>query len=203
MEKISLVVQNEGDAYCKSNFYSVHDILVGEKRYTFTPGINKMIGEIDSGNWAISYLLSMYKYRSEDFILFEKPQVIFNNKIVSLNEINDISIYIDKSNPLFSANDSIKNMVIKGLRCSKIDYSENDIRDLFQIDNMRFERPLTSAGNEIFKAMVAIGFSYKKDIFCFPWLSNKRYEGFHQHLEILLKIMENLNKIIIFPIGKP
>jgi hypothetical protein len=72
---------------------------------------------------------------------------------------------------------------------------------LFCIDNERFERPLKGVGNEIFKAMAAIGFSYKKEIFCFPWLSNRRFESYHKNLTALLQILENLGKTVIIPIG--
>ena len=56
-------------------------------------------------------------------------------------------------------------------------------------------------GNEIFKAMAAIGFSYKKEIFCFPWLSNRRFESYHENLTTLLQILEKLGKTVIIPVG--
>ena len=72
---------------------------------------------------------------------------------------------------------------------------------MFQIDNDRFERSLASMGNEIFKAMSAIGFSYNKEIFCFPWLSSKRFNSYHRNLSVLLHILEKLGKIVIVPVG--
>lgn len=200
--KISNInVQNEGYVYCKSNFYSAHDSLSNYSCYTFSLGINKLIGEIDSGNWAISYLLSMYKYRPEDFVLFEQPKVTVNSKLISLNELSEFSCYMDKLDPLFSASNSVKKLIMQGLEHSKLNCSYDDIKNLFHIDSERFERPLTGVGNEIFKAMAAIGFSYEKEIFCFPWLSNKRFESYHENLTTLLQILENLKKIVIIPVG--
>ena len=194
-------IQNEGYVYCKSSFYSAQDSLSNCMNYTFSIGINKLIGEIDSGNWAISYLLSMYKHRPEDFILFEKTKATVNNEEISLTELSEISCYMDKLDPLFLYNDSINKLIMQGLEYSNLNCSYDDIRDLFHIDIERFQRPLSGVGNEVFKAMAAIGFSYKKEIFCFPWLSNKRFDSYHKHLTTLLQILEKLKKIVIIPVG--
>lgn len=196
-------IQNEGYVHCKSSFYSVHDILSADSSYTFSLGTNKLIGEIDSGNWAISYLLSMYKHQPKDFVLFEQPEVMVNNKLISINELSGYSCYMDISYPLFSVNKSVKDRILRGLAHSKSNYTYDEVVNLFHIDCDRCERPLAGVGNEIFKAMAAIGFSYKKEIFCFPWLSNKRFEGYHDNLATLLQILENLRKIAIVPIGIP
>ena len=200
--KISCIsLKNEGYVYCKSSFCSAQDCLSNDSCYTFSPGINRLIGEIDSGNWAISYLLSMYKHRPEDFVLFEQPQVAINNKWISLNELSKFSCYMDNLNPLFSTTNSVKDHIVQGLAHSKLNCSYNDIKNLFCIDSERFGRPLQCVGNEIFKAMAAIGFSYKKEIFCFPWLSNRRFKSYHENLTALLQILENLEKTVIIPIG--
>lgn len=194
-------IQNEGYVYCKSSFYSAQDGISKYVCYSFSTGINKLMGEIDSGNWAISYLLSMYRHRPEDFILFEQPGATINDEYISLDELSKFSCYMDELFPLFSQNLSVKKLVSKGLKYSKLNCSCEDIKDMFCIDSERFERPLTGVGNEIFKAMAAIGFSYKKEIFCFPWLSNKRFESYHENLTTLLRILENLKKVIIIPVG--
>lgn len=196
----NVTVINDGYIYCSSAFYSAHDIL-NNSEFSFTVGINKMSGEIDSGIWAISYLLSMYKYKPEDFVLFEQPRALINNEYVSLDELSKFSCYMDKSYPLFAKNISVKELVMQGLEYSKIKCTANDIKDLFSLSDQRFERPLTSAGNEIFRAMSAIAVAYDKQIFCFPWLSNKRFESYHDNLTTLLQILENLKKIVIVPAG--
>ena len=80
----SIHISNSGYVNCRSGFYYSQDILHRSSVYSFSSGINKLIGEIDSGNWAISYLLSMYKYRPKDFILFEQPNAFVNNELISL-----------------------------------------------------------------------------------------------------------------------
>lgn len=201
MKISNISIKNEGYVYCKSAFYSAQDGLSNCSCYYFSPGINKLIGEIDSGNWAISYLLSMYKYRPEDFVLFEQHKVTVNSQEISLNEFSKFSCYMDKLDPLFSSNRSVKKLIMQGLDHSKLNCSYNDIKNLFYIDSERFERPLNGVGNEIFKAMAAIGFSYKKEIFCFPWLSNRRFESYHENLTSLLQLLEKLEKTVIIPVG--
>ena len=195
-----IIITNDGYIHCKSNFYSSQDIL-NNTSFNFGVGINKLIGEIDSGIWAISYLLSMYKHRPEDFVLFEQPKVIVKSQVISLNEFSKFSCYMDKLDPLFSSNHSVKKLIMQGLDHSKLNCSYDDIKNLFYIDSERFERPLDGVGNEIFKAMAAIGFSYKKEIFCFPWLSNRRFESYHENLATLLQILEKLGKTVIIPVG--
>ncbi len=195
-----IYVINNGYIHCRSVFYASHDIL-NKSEFHFTTGINKLNGEIDSGNWAISYLLSMYKYRPKDFILFEQPQALLNNERISLEELSKFSCYMDIEYPLFSKNTSVRKLVTRGLKDSKLNYSCDDIKNLFQLDNERFERPLKNIGNDIFRAMAAIGFSYNKQIFCFPWLSKIRFEGYHKNLTWLLQTLEDLEKIVIVPLG--
>lgn len=194
-------IKNEGYVFCKSSFYSAQDSLSLDLCYTFSRGTNKLIGEIDSGNWAISYLLSMYKHRPEDFVLFEQPEAVVNNKSVSLNELSAFSCYMDPLDPLFDPAVSVKDSVIQGLAYSKQNDSYDAVKNLFYLDSERFERPLNAAGNEIFRSMAAIGFSYKKEIFCFPWLSDRRFESYHENLTALLRIFENLGKTVILPVG--
>ena len=194
-------IKNEGYVFCKSSFYSAQDSLSHDSCYPFSRGINKLIGEIDSGNWAISYLLSMYKHRPEDFVLFEQPEAVVNNKSVSLNELSAFSCYMDPLDPLFDPAVSVKDSVIQGLAYSKQNDSYDAVKNLFYLDSERFERPLSATGNEIFRSMAAIGFSYKKEIFCFPWLSDRRFESYHENLTALLQIFENLGKTVILPVG--
>ena len=194
-------IRNEGYVSCKSSFYSALDSLSHSLCFSFSPGINKLVGEIDSGNWAVSYLLSMYRHRPEDFVLFDPPKVVVNKKELSLNSFSRFSCYMDLSDPLFSFDGSLEGMIQKGLEENGLNYSPDDVRALFQIDADRFNRPLTAVGNEIFKAMAAIGYSYKKEFFCFPWLSNKRLKSYHENLTFALRMLENLGKTVILPVG--
>lgn len=199
IEKISIV--NEGYVHCHSCFYSSQDLLTAESKYSFSTGNNKLHGEIDSGVWAISYLLSMYNYRPKDFTLFKLPEIMVNNSVISLKDFSKFACYMDSLYPTFSSNVSISKLVLNGLKRNGLSYTPEDVRRLFHIDNERFERPLAGVGNEIFKSMAAIGFSYKKEVFCFPWLSRRRFDSYSRNLTDSLEVLESLNKTIILPIG--
>ncbi len=195
----SICVRNEGYVHCESIFYSVNDILSNHSSYTFSPGINKLIGDVDSGNWAVSYLLSMYKWRPKDFILFAQPNVTVDGKVVSLCELSALTCYMDRSDPLFSGSSSVEKLIMRGLKQSKLNCTWSDVQELFHLDDERIKRPLAGVGNEVFRAMAAIGFSRKKEIFCFPWLSQRRFEGYHENLASLLQILKDLGKIFFKP----
>lgn len=198
----TIKISNDGYVRCNSCFYSVLDILSNNTEYSFSVGTNRLCGEIDSGVWAISYLLSMYSSKPKDFVLFEKPELEINGNITTLNTVLQYSCYMDNLYPLFSTKASIRKLVTKGIKANQLDYSTDDIKNLFNIDSERFERPLSCVGNEVFKAMAAIGYCHGKQIFCFPWLSQKRFENYHNNINKLLNTLSCLDAIVVLPIGE-
>ena len=195
-------IENEGYVYCRSKFYSVQDILPCGASYDFAMGKNELTGEIDSGVWAASYLLSMYGVNKQDFILFQPPQVTVNGTHLSLEALSAYTCYMDEMYPLFSDESKVNTLVTRELEKSKLKYTSMEVKDLFQVENERFERPLAGVGNEIFRAMAAIGFAANKQVFCFPWLSKMRFGSYHGHLLNVLDILESLGKMIVLPTGK-
>lgn len=196
----SMTVWGDGWVFCKSNFYTVVDILPREK-YDFYSGVNTLIDEIDSGIWALSYMLSMYSHRKEDFALMSDPIIRVNEQMISLEDLSDWACYMDLTDPLFQSEASVKALVSAGLQKRSALHTAEDIATLFHISQDRFTRPLTGVGNEIFKAMAAIGYSYGKQLFCFPWLSQKRFEGYHNHLPDVLNTLKSLNAMVLCPVG--
>lgn len=198
----NIKIHNEGYVFCKSTFYSSHDIIPSGTSYTFAPGINQLSGEIDSGVWAISYLLSMYGYNERDFILEKQPIVILNEKTILLNELVSCACYMDQLHHLFSTNKSVRECVIEGLNLYDDFCTVENVREIFQIDKERFERTINGVGNEKFKAMAAIGFANQKQLYCFPWLSKLRFDSYHEHMKVALAALESLGKTVILPLGK-
>lgn len=199
MKNIS--IKNSGYVLCRSEFYSVVDIIEGQRQYNISAGVNKLYGEIDSGIFALSYLISMCNYIDRT-TLFQPLEARVDEKTVPLSELSSKAAYLDITNPLFASTLSIKELISKGIQSSQTILKPEDIKDVFCIDAKRFDRPLMLLGNERITAMAAIAFSYSKDIFCFPWLSAMRYETFKYRIEHILKVIENNNKIAIVPIGK-
>ena len=158
MKITNITIKNEGYVYCKSRFYSSQDSLSNLACYSFLRGLNKLTGEIDSGNWAISYLLSMYQYRPEDFVLFNQPNVVVNNKSISLNEFSEFACYMDELDPLFSTSNSVKEIIRHGLMILNFYFKwiVNDLNGLLMLLEM-----------SILKQCQLLGFLIRRKIFVF------------------------------------
>ena len=190
---------NHGYVHCESTYFMSEDVLA-EETYAFSTGVYPLFGEIDSGVWAISYYLSMYRPRSKDFTLFAPAEITVNkNHTLSMKEFMKHSCYMDQKYPLFSSKKTVRQLVKKGLKKTRLAYSPDEIKELFELDDSRFERPLKQVGNERYRAMAAIAFCHGKDVFCFPWFSRDRYKYFRGHLEFLKDRLNQLNKIVILP----
>lgn len=195
-------VRNDAYIHCKSMFYQAKDILSENSKYDFRIGTNYLHGEIDSGNWAISYLLSMYPYCADEISLFLPAEVVVNDTQMTLKELSKYTCYMDYIYPLFSSKKTVYQLVSRALKKTGVADSAEEIREKFLLDQERFERPLTQVGNEVFRMMAAIGYCNGKQVFCFPWLSKRRFEGYHKQITTTLDILESLGKIVIVPIGE-
>ena len=198
VEKIE--IKSDGYIRCKSSFYSALDLLNSCDTYEFTIGINKLIGDIDSGNWGISYLLSMYKYDNQNS-LYSSISTVVNQQSIPIETLWEYTCYMDEIYPLFSSEQSINQLVTQGLESNKIANTVDEIQRMFQIDQERFQRPIQCIGNERYKAMAAVGYAHQKQVFCFPWFSKMRFDSFHNHMPCLFNVLKSLKKIVILPLG--
>ena len=198
----NIKINNEGCVHCKSEFYSAYDVLSCSSSCVFSQGINTLIGDIDSGIFAVSYLLSMYKHNPKDFIKLESTKVEVNGLPMPLEDFCEYSCYMDRlAYPLFSSKKTIKTLINEALKHSNINVTSDDIEKMFDLDTERINRPIKCVGNEKFRAMAAIGYAYGKEVFCFPWMSQKRFKYYNQNLSGTIKKLESLNKIVIVPVG--
>lgn len=197
-------IKIKGDAYikCKSCFYSALVPIDEIYPYEFSVGVNKLVGEIDSRNWGISYLISMYPYLSRLERKTSRAYPLINNKEVSIQELSKYACYMDEIYPLFSTKRTIRKLVSQGIKKSGMKEKPENIRDVFYIDPERFERPICGVGNERFKAMAAIAYCNQKEVFCFPWLSKKRFDYYHYNMLGLLEVLKSLKKVVILPVGE-
>lgn len=73
-------------------------------------------GEIDSGVWAVSYLLSMYTYKPKDFTIFQPAAAMLDGISVSLSELSKKTCYMDYSYyPLFHSRATVRQLIKRGL----------------------------------------------------------------------------------------
>lgn len=198
MEFNSISVTVDGHIKSTSEFFTAHSAVNGS--YMFSKGINKLVGEIDCGYWSISYLLSMYD-KSDSFVLSDTPKVSVNGKNMSIYDLLKLSCYIDRNYPLFSSHKKIEELVKCALKKSHLSVTASEIRNMFELDKERFNRPLIAQGNEKIRAMSAIAYACGKEVFCFPWFSEKLFSYYRNHLEFLFDILEKENKIVIFPLN--
>ncbi len=203
----SIKIKSDGYIDCRSCFYFVQDVME-ELVYDFSVGVNTLSGEIDSGNWGVSYLLSMYgsehKYEANKKYLsatLSSSTVMVNNEIMSMEQLWKYTCYMDEIYPLFSTKKTVRRLIERGIKKNDLSQSAEDIRELFHIDEQRFERPIKAVGNERFKAMAAVGYVYGKQVFCFPWLSKRRFDAFHYQIVDALCVLTTLEKIVILPYG--
>ena len=181
----------------------MQSVITPDKTYYFVDGINILTDEIDSGVWAASYALSMYNYHPKNFVLFRHPDVVVNgDEIISLNDFSQESCYMDLTFPMFSSKTSVKKLIMRSLKSSGSQKSLEEIQEIFDLDSFRLERPISNVGNEIFRAMSAIGYSSEKQVYCFPWMSHNRFQYYNNNVSKLLYILEDLKKTIILPLGK-
>lgn len=199
MHEIKIVGLNAAvyckSAFCQSNTHVMVDTLV------LKDGINVLGGEIDSGGWGVSYMLSMSGYdRKMLFTCWEGENTIYlDGQGVTLSELARRSCYMDRCCPLFSRKRSVRSLVIKALKKSGVPYSVEEIRQAFNISDFRFERPLGGVGNEIFRCMAAIGVASGKDIFCFPWMSAQMLGYYQRQIFDPIEELARLGKTVILP----
>lgn len=196
---ITVKIKIQGYVDCHSSFYSCTDVIQ-DNEYVFQNGINFLCGEIDSGGFGISYYISMYKKINKKTIP-SNPSILVNGEKVSADELSGCACYLDVSYPLFRSRRSVNAQIKRGLKKSKSNYTTKEVCQMFGISDFRAKRKISATGNEKFQSMAAIGFAYGKQIYCLPWLSKMRYEGYNNHIPYLLKVLEEQKKITIVPVG--
>ena len=165
----NIEVKSGGYVDCRSRFYTCKGNIPDDTTYKFSIGANILNGEIDYGAWEISYLLSMYPHRPRDFVLTAPTEVSVNGTATSLEELLQHTCYIDRIYPLFGGRTPVRKLIECGIRHSGLDCTAEDIKEMFCLDDQRFERPVNAVGNEQYRAMAAVGYSFGKRVFCFPW----------------------------------
>lgn len=193
-----LRIRADGYVTCRSGFYTAVDILP-EKEAVFSVGVNRLTGEIDSGIWAVSYLLSMYEYRPKDFAACREAAVIVDGQTVSLKDLSRCSCYIDEKYPLFSSRRSTRRQIVEGLKRSGMQHTPEEIRSIFGIDESRFDRPIKAVGNARYQAMAAVAYAHGRTIFCFPWMSRRRLAAVEGRLSATLQTLTDRGMLVILP----
>lgn len=182
---------------CKSSRYTAQAFYDNEEVH-ITSGINKLDCDIDGSGWAVSYMLSMYKYRPKD-IFWDSPEILLNGNISTVDSVSVNACYMDEIHPIFSRDKTVRKLIEEGIKKNRLNVPAEYFRDMFAIDKNRFERKLSQVGNERFRCMSAIGCAHSKSVFCFPWLSKKLVNYYGLNLQFPMEVLQSQQKIVVFP----
>ena len=184
---------------CKSIFGEYHQTC-DNLSLQMNPGINYLLGDIDSGCWALSYALSFQKNNKKSIIFSGTPNIVFRNVPYSIEDLQKLVLYVDKQVMFFSKRKTVKKQIEENLRKNNfLQENSDEIRELFHISDFRYDKQISGVGNEIFKCLSAIGYSNEVSVFCFPWLSVKQIKYYGENLTSVLRTLSDLNKIVLFP----
>lgn len=173
------------------------DILYSD-HFKFQGGrIYSIIGEIGSGGWAISYLLS-------GKIPIEKEGLFINGGKITVGEYLDIGWYVGEGSPNkqgFYNDRSVRKQIRRGLRQSKLGVLEDDIISKFDLSRERLDCKFSYLSWERWKASAAIGYAYGKKLYCFPFLNTAILNNIitNSHLANYLNELKNDGACIIIP----
>lgn len=197
MEELS-IKNYSGWFYAKSAFFSARGAF-DELSFDFKSGINVLKGDIDSGNFGISYGISMRKYDKGALLLDPESKEYVDGVLCDLKDYSNDICYIDDSYPLFKRQLKRKfNNIVKKKyknRLEELGISIEMLYETFGLDIQRGSRPLLYTGNMKYRFMVAMGYLEGKTVFCFPWTSKMQFERWFY----ILDAMETLNLIVILP----
>lgn len=142
------------------------DVLYADS-FKFQGGcVYGVIGEIGSGGWGISYLLS-------GKIPIEEEKVVINERTIGKGGYVDIGWYVGEDIPSkgpLKFDRSVRKQIRKGLKQSKLKMSEEEIINKFVLTPERLDCKFSYLSWESWRASVAIGFACGKRIFCFPFV---------------------------------
>lgn len=160
-----------------------------------------IIGECGSGGWGLSYNLVGKKN-------YNKGYIKVNDKTVGLEELKQISCYVCESmvnNSLPFKNKSILKQLKDGVKTNKSsNLCVEDVIKTFNLSKDRLHLKVEELSWERWRASIAIGYSYGRKLFCFPWVDTRWINDaiLNFGLHICIDILKNNGAIIIIPTEK-
>jgi len=153
-----------------------------------------LIGECGMGGWALSYVLSgKTEIQSGEISLDQTP--------VTSSFLSKIGCYVGEGylNKSLFGEKTIRQQIIEGLKANDINFSLQEIIDLFELSQSRLDRKMGQISNERWNASAAIGFAHGKSIYCFPWLNTAWINTLNQRIEHCVRILKQFGAIVIIP----
>ena len=92
----------------------------------------------------------------------------------------------------------MRSYIEKYLDKNKIDFSLQDLQQMFSISDARIDRALCGIGIEIWKFSFLAGFLQSKKIFSFPWL-NSNHLFWNMDFSLIFDTIKSFAGIILIP----
>lgn len=182
---------------CRSIFGEYLSIC-NKFNYTFRVGTTILFGDIDDYPWAISYILSNFKNNCDDFILNGEEKILYLGNHLTLSELTKHTCYLDRE--FNNKRDfTVREYIEEGCLIKNSTHSIEEIKELFSLTDDRMLKKIDQVGNEFVRSLAAIGYVDGKDIFCFPWLSAKKYKYYQYSIDHICRVLTGLGKIVIVP----
>ena len=180
--------------------YGVMRDLCNKFTYNFKSGkVYGIIGEFGTGGWALSYSLAG---KQKDY----NGVIKVNGNVVDYKILKGISCYVGEgieSKKLFGKKNTIIEQLDAGLKSKKNNSNNIEyIIQLFELSKERTNRIIEHISNERWKASIAIGYAYGKQIYCFPWLNSGEIMFLKEHIKLCIGILRKNGAIVIIPTCK-
>ena len=190
------LINFSGVSNCRFSAYSCTESFPPVD-YTFEKGKTYcIISDFGCGSWGLSNCLGGDGSITCGEILVNGATSRLDDLIKYSCFVSSLRVYGMKIKP---KKDSIRICIERALKNNRL-FCVNDIKRIFCLSDERFERPIAYTGGETWLASLAIGFSLQKDIFCFPWLSERNIEIFKMTKRMgIIDCLKNNNKIVIIP----
>lgn len=158
-----------------------------------------IIGQCGEGGWGLSYNL----IGREQFITGE---IKIDGNIITLAELRKIGWYVGEGIPnrrLFLKSNSVINQLQEAIKQNPngATHSIEEIIKIFNLSQDRLNLKLEELSWERWRASVAIGYAYGKQIFCFPWMSTGWINDLilNSSIHICIEVLKSSGAIIILP----
>ncbi len=164
----------------------------------FSFSTSKIYVLVGGGSAELSYLLTGWGKSSH-------AEIEVDGTAVSDKKLRTLSCYIGREHysDAFPINKrlNVRRAIEKGLKKTRSALSYEDIRDKFNLTCERENRRLKYLGNENWRASLAIGFAYGKELYCANFIDSADWEKNHFPIILApwLRLLKDEGRIIILP----
>lgn len=179
--------------------------LIGKKRdvindYSASLDFGKcycLDSELGNGSWALSWIISG-KVRQQKGIISVDGKVLNARK----RKKHSQCVGINGHSFVFLKKKTIENQILEGLKRTNFKNAKDvtSIADTFKVNKLKLDRILEHVSAMRFKASMAIGHAFDKDIYCFPWMAQNWIFNFDDiWLRELVMYLKSKSALIIIP----